>query len=92
MEIRVQKYNSFYPARLLSERSASATLFAFAVSCSYLLDFDTVYSFHSVFYLGLIGPFIYLKGIRTFCIGKVYPLLCNQRPNYYVIIVHANTR
>ncbi len=92
MKLGIQKYNSLFPARLLSERSASATLFAFAVSCSYLLDFDIVYSFHSVFYLGLIGPFIYLKRIRTFCICKVHPLLCNQRPNYYVIIVHTNTR
>jgi len=77
MKIGVQKYNSLFPARLLSERSASATLFAFAVSCSYLLDFDVVYFFHSVLYLGLIGLFVYLKGIRTFCIRKVHPLLCN---------------
>ncbi len=73
MKIGVQKYNSLFPARLLSERSASATLFAFTVSCSYLLDFDIVYFFHSVFYLGLIGLFVYLKGIRTCVFAKCIP-------------------
>ena len=77
MKLGVQKYNSLFPARRLSERSASAALFAFTISCSDLLYFDVVYFFHSVFYLGLIGLFVYLKGIRTFCIRKVHPLLCN---------------
>ena len=92
MKLGIQKYNSLFPARRFSERSAFATLFAFAVSSSDLLDFDIVYSLHSVFYLGLIGPFIYLKRIRTFCIRKVHSLLSNQRPNYNVIIIHTNTR
>ena len=92
MELRIKKHDSFFPARRCAECPASAAMLTFAVCCSYLLHFYIVYSFHSVFYLRLISPFIYLKAIRTLYIRKVHSLLSNYRPNYNIIVVHDNIR
>jgi len=92
MKIGLQKHNSFFPAWRGTNGSASAADFALSVGSFYFAHFNAVYFFHSIFYLDFISLFIYLKGIRPSCVRKVPPLLCNQRPNYYIIVVHTNTR
>jgi hypothetical protein len=87
MIIRLQKHNGFFPARRRSGISAFAAVFAFVVSRPDLAHLNAVYLFNGVSYLRLIGPFVYLKGVRTFYIRKVHPLLRNQRPNYYIKII-----
>ena len=91
MKLGVQKNDRLFPARRLAVRPASAPTLALTISCSYLLHFDVVYSLHSIFYLRFISPLVHLKTVRTFQIRKVHPLLCNQRTNYYAIVIHINT-
>jgi hypothetical protein len=87
MIFRFQKHNGFFPARRCTEISAFAAVFARTIGRSDLAYLYAVYFFDGASYLGLIGPFINFEGVRTFCIRKVHPLLCNQRPDYHVTVV-----
>jgi len=92
MVIRLQKYDSFFPARRVAGGFASVAILALTVSRPNFANLDAIHLFHSTLYLNFVSPLIYLKGIRPLCTCKVYRLLCNQRSNYNTMLVQTDTR
>src|SRR3990172_4529407 len=91
MKLRLKINDSLLPTRCHPGMAPSATILSTAISSSYFIDLNAVDPFDSISYLRLVRSAVHLEGIGASYVGKVHPLLSNQRPNYYVKIVNTNS-
>jgi hypothetical protein len=77
MIIRLKKNNSLFPTRCHAKVSSSATVFAVLIGRPDFAYLNIVYFLDGVLYLNLVGPFVNLKAVRSFCTGEMHPLLRN---------------
>ena len=91
MEIRFQHNNRLLPIRRLAQEPPSAARLAFAIGRANLFNLYVINLFDRILYLRLIGLLMHLERIAILDIRKVHALLCYQRSDYYVIIIHSDT-
>ena len=88
MIILVQNNYRFFPVGCRAKMPPATAGLAQAVRRTHFSHLDVIQLLNGISNLNLIGLPVHFKGIRIPRIGKMHPLLCNQRLDYYVIVIH----
>ncbi len=91
MEIGFKHNYCLLPLGRLAEESASAAGLALVIRRANLINLDVINLFDRILDLRLIGFLVHLERIAILDVRKVHALLCYQRFDDYVIIIHYDT-